>query len=103
MYIHCAYKFSGWAGLVLVVDLFGSNDGEADEVGVVEVGLVHVDGGNLVIVVGSVVADALFEVVAGRVDSDFVLIVTEVATATLLVDGMENVEELADTRELIVW
>ncbi len=86
----------------MIINLFGSDDGKANEIGTVEIGFMHVDSGNLMIVIGSVVTDALIEIVARRVDGDFVFVVAEVAATTLLVDGMENVEELADTRELVV-
>ena len=83
--------------------MFGSNNWEADEIGIVEISFMHVDGGNLMIVVGSVITDALLEIIAGRVNGDFVLIVTEVTATTLLVDRVKDVEELADTGEFVVW
>lgn len=63
-------------GLVLVVDLFGGDDGEVDEAISVKRGFMHIDGGNLVIVIGSVIANTLFEVVAGRINCDLVFIIT---------------------------
>lgn len=54
------------------------------------------------IIIGSVIANTLFEVVAGRINCDFVFIITEVAAAALLVDGMKDMEELTDTGELVI-
>lgn len=48
------------------------------------------------IIVRGVIADTLFEIVARRVDGNFVFAIAEVTTTALLVDGMENVKELAD-------
>ena len=76
----------GIVGLVLVINLFGEGGWEADEFSAVEVGFVHVYCGDLVIVVGSVVTDTLVEIVTSRVDSIFILIISKVAAAVLLVD-----------------
>lgn len=62
----------------------------------------QVDGRNLMVVVASVVKRAGFEVVTVGINGDFVLIIAEVRTATLLIDRMKNVEELADIAELVV-
>ena len=43
----------------MIVDLFGIDHWEANELGGVEVGFVHVNGGNLVIVIAGVVGDTL--------------------------------------------
>ena len=79
-----------------MVDLFGFEDGVDDELVGIEIFGVEVEGGDLVVGVGRVVENAVFEVIAGGVDGIFVFAVAEVATAVLLVDGVEDVEELAD-------
>ncbi len=79
-----------------MVDLFGFEDGVDDELVGIEIFGVEVEGGDLVVGVGRVVENAVFEVVAGGVDGVFVFAVAEVAAAVLLVDGVEDVEELAD-------
>ena len=79
-----------------MVDLFGFEDGVDDELVGIEVFGVEVEGGDLVVGVGRVVENAVFEVIAGGVDGVFVFAVAEVAAAVLLVDGVEDVEELAD-------
>ncbi len=63
----------------------------------------HVDSSNLVIVVGSIIADTGIEIVARGINRDFVFVVAEFAEATGLVDGMEDVEELADAAFWVVW
>ena len=79
-----------------MVDLFGFEDGVDDELVGIEIFGVEIEGRDLVVGVGRVVENAVFEVVAGGVDGVFVFAVAEVATAVLLVDGVEDVEELAD-------
>ncbi len=54
------------------------------------------------IVVGRVVENALLEIVAGTVKGMLVFVIAEIAAAVLLVDGVENMEELADATELVV-
>ena len=79
-----------------MVDLFGFEDGVDDELVGIEIFGVEIEGGDLVVGVGRVVENAVFEVIAGGVDGVFVFAVAEVAAAVLLVDGVEDVEELAD-------
>lgn len=80
----------------MMVDLFGFEDGVDDELVGIEIFGVEIEGRDLVVGVGRVVENAVFEVIAGGVDGIFVFAVAEVATAVLLVDGVEDVEELAD-------
>lgn len=54
------------------------------------------------IIIGSVVENAFFEIVTGAINRMFVFVVADVTTTVLLVDGMENVEELADARHFII-
>lgn len=84
------------------VDLFGADEGITDERSGIEVGFFEVDSGDLVVVVAGVVEETSFEIVAVGIDGDFVFIITEVGAAALLVDGVEDVEELADAARLIV-
>lgn len=72
----------------MVIDLFGKRSGEADELGAVEVDFVHVDSGDLMVVIGSVVANATVEIIARGIDGVLVFIIAEIATPALLVDGM---------------
>lgn len=80
----------------MMVDLFGFEDGVDDELVGIEVFGVEVEGGDLVVGVGRVVENAVIEVITGGVDGVFVFAVAEVAATVLLVDGVEDVEELAD-------
>lgn len=89
--------------LVLVVDLFGVDDGVDDELVGVEIFGGKLEGGDLVVVVGSVIEDAVLEIITGGVDSVFELVVAKIATAELLVDGVENVKELADAGEFVIF
>lgn len=84
------------------VDLFGGDEGITDERSGIEVGFFEVDSGDLVVVVAGVVEETLFGIIAVGIDGDFVFIITEVGAAALLVDGVEDVEELADAARLIV-
>lgn len=63
----------------------------------------EVDGGDLMIVVRCVIADTFFEVIARGINGHFVFIVAEVTATALLVNRVEDVEELADTRKLVVF
>lgn len=62
----------------------------------------EVDGADLMVIIRRVIANALVEIIAGGIDGDFVFAVAEVTAAALLVDGMEDVEELADAGEFVV-
>lgn len=89
--------------LVLVVDLFGFDDGVDDELVGIEVFGGEFEGSDLVVIVGGVVEDAFLEVVTVGVDGVFEFVVAEVAAAELLVDRVEDVEELADAGEFVVF
>ena len=85
-------------------DLFGGDEGIAGEVGAVKVNAAEINGGDLVVVVAGVVVNAGAEVAAGGIDGDFVFRIVggaEAAGAAGLVNGVEDVEELADTAELV--
>lgn len=84
--------------LVLIIDLFGIDHWEAGEFGGFEIGFVHVNCGDLVIVVASVIGDALIEIVARTINSDFELGGLEfgLVGATRLINGVKNMEVLAD-------
>ena len=91
-------------GLVLLGDLLGGDEGIAGEVGAVKVNAVEVNGGDLVVVVAGVVVNAGAEVAAGGIDGDFVFGIVggaEAAGAAGLVNGVEDVEELADAAEFV--
>lgn len=66
------------------------------EGGGIEVGIVELSSGDLVIIVSSVVEDALFKVITRSVKCMFISVVAEVTTAVLLVDRTKDMEELAD-------
>ena len=68
----------------------------------VEILTVHVNGVDLVIVVGRVVVDALRCVAAGGVNRDLILVFSDLAAAALLIDGAEDMEELAHTGALVI-
>ena len=68
----------------------------------VEVFVVHVNGVDLVVVIGRVVVDALRRVAAGGVDGNLILVLSDLAAAALLVDGTEDVEELAHAGALVI-
>ncbi len=84
----------------MVVDLFGGDEGEALELGGFEVGFFEVDGGDLVVIVASVVINTVLEVAAGRVNRDVIAVIAEVDDAALIIDRVENVEELGDRGEI---
>ena len=64
--------------------------------------MVHVNGVDLVIVVGRVVVDALRCVAAGGVNRDLILVFSDLTAAALLVNGAENMEELAHAGALVI-
>ena len=49
------------------------------------------------VIVGCIIVNSLVGVAAGRIDRYFVLVLREMATASLLVNRAENVEKLANT------
>ncbi len=82
--------------------MFGFDDGEAGKDRIIEIGFLEGESGDLVVVVGRVVESAFVEIITRGVKGAFVFVVAEVTAAVLLIDGMENVEELADARKLVV-
>ena len=62
-----------------------------------QIGAVHIYGGNLRDAVGGVVVDAAGGIAAGGIDGVLVFSLAHLAAATLLVHRAKNVEELADT------
>lgn len=86
----------------MVINLLDLNNRIFGEVGGVKVDVMEIDGGNLMIVVSCVVENTLFEVVTRTVKRMLIFVVTEIAAAVLLVDGMKNVEELADATHLVI-
>lgn len=85
----------------MIVDLFGVKDRIGDELIGIEIGGSEFNGGDLVVVISCVVEDAALEVIAGGIDSVFVFVIAKVAATVLLVDGVEDVEELADAGEFV--
>lgn len=86
----------------MLVDLLGLDNRIFNQIGSVEISLRERDGGNLMIVVGRVIENALLEIVAGAIDSVFVFLVAKIAATVLLFDRVENMEELADARRFVV-
>ena len=83
--------------LILLFYLLGCYKREAGKGDCIEVFFVHIYGGYLVVVVGCIVVNAFVGVAAGRIDCYFVLALSKMATAALLVNRAENVEKLAHT------
>ena len=83
-------------GLINCVDRSLLDDRIAHQSGRLQILMVHVDRGDLAVVVGGVVVDALVCVAAGGVEGDLILAVFEEAAASLLFHGSEDVEKLAD-------
>ena len=81
---------------VLEMNLLPLDQRKADQLGGIKIFAVHVDCGNLVILIGGVVIDSLARIAAGGVERDFVMSLTDLTAAALLIDGAENMEELAD-------
>lgn len=54
------------------------------------------------IIVGSIIESTGLEVVTVGENGDFVFVVAEIGAAALLVDGVEDMEELADVAEFVV-
>lgn len=69
---------------VLEMNLLSLDQREADELGGIEILAVHVDCGNLVILIGGVVIDSLARIAAGGVERDFVMSLTDLTAAALL-------------------
>ena len=90
--------------LVLIIDLFGVDHREAGELGSLKIGFVHINSGNLVIVIASIIGDALIKIVSRAINGDFELggFKFGLIRTTGLINGVENVEVLADGREFII-
>ena len=82
--------------LILIIYLLGRYKRIADKGAAIEVFFVHIYCGYLVVIVGCIVVNSFVGVAAGRIDRYFVLVLREMATASLLVNRAENVEKLAD-------
>ena len=61
---------------------------------------VHIHRGDLVIVVGLVIINALIRIAAGGIQSDLISPLPQPAAATGLADGTQNVKKLADAFRL---
>lgn len=61
-----------------------------------QIGAVHIYGGNLRVAVGGVVVDAAGGIAAGGINSDLILAGGHLTAAAYLLHGAENVEKLAD-------
>lgn len=88
----------------MIVDLFSGNHWVIDKVGRVEIDFAHIDGGDLVVVITSVIGDTLIKIITRTINGDFELggIEFGLVGAAGLVDGVENVEILADAGEFVV-
>ena len=86
--------FLSKGSLVLEVDLLALDERIGNQLFGIEVFLIHINGGNLRILVGRVVVNAARRVAAGGVNRDLVLSVRHLAAAALLIDRAQYVEEL---------
>ncbi len=53
------------------------------------------------IIVASIIENALLKIIAVGENGDFVFVVAEIVATALLIDGMQNVEELADAAHFV--
>ena len=67
-----------------------------------QIGAVHIYGGNLRVAVGGVVVDAAGGIAAGGINSDLILAGGHLTAAAHLLHAAKDVEELADTFCLIL-
>ena len=95
-------RFSDLQRSVYPLDLAFEFDRVATEFRSVKVFAVHIDSVDLMIVISGVVVDALCRVAAGGVDRDLELSFGDLTAAALLVDGAEDVEELAHAGALVI-
>ena len=79
--------------LVLIVDVLGFEHGELEEFARIEIVLIEGKSSDLMIIISCVIQYAIFKVIAGSVESVLIFVVAEIATAILLVDRVEDVEE----------
>lgn len=86
----------------MIINLFSGNERIMDKFAGVEIDFLHVNAGDLVVIITGVVESAFGKIVTVGIDGDFVFVVAEVGTTALLVDGMENMDELADIAEFVV-
>ena len=78
----CAWRRVPYS--VLEMNLLSLDQREADQLGGIEIFTVHVDCGDLVILIGGVVVDSLARIAAGGVERDFVMPLTDLTAAALL-------------------
>ena len=70
--------------------------------GAVQILMAHRHSGDLAVIVGRVVVDALVSVAAAGVEGDLILAAVELEAAALLLDRAKDVEELAYAAHFIV-
>lgn len=65
----------------------------------------HIDSGNLVVVVAGIIGNALIKIVAGSIDGDFELggLKLGLVGAARLVYGVKDMEILTNRGKFIVW
>ena len=62
----------------------------------IQIFLMHVDGGDLVVLVGGIVVDAFVCVAAGGIKGDFIAVVSYDAATTRLCHCAQDMKELVD-------
>lgn len=82
------------------MDLLALDERVGDELIGIQIFLIHIDGGNLGILVSGVIVNAAVHVAAGGVDGVLVLVPAQVDAAFLLVNRSQDMEELADAGRL---
>lgn len=80
---------------ILILNLLPDNRGIADQRFSVKILAVHINGGDLVIVIRRVVINPLVGIAAGRVKRDLEFPFAYVAAAALLIHRAEDMEKLA--------
>ena len=81
--------------LVLPADLLALHKRISREFCPVQILRMHVHACNLVIFVGGVVVDSLVCIATGSINRDLLLFAAYITTASLLLYGVQNMEELA--------
>ena len=88
--------------LILIPHLLFRNRLVNDQAVSIQILLVHIYGGDLMVIVGGVVVNPLAYIAAAGVEGDLIFLFLQTAQSPLLVYAAENVEELADGVQFIV-
>ena len=82
--------------LILPLDLLFLNHRIAHQQTAVQIFLVHIYSGNLMIVISRIIVNTFIRIAAAGIKGNFIVTLPHITASSLLVNGAQNMKELAD-------